>query len=37
MSKIITSVDAIPAAPYYVLSDDAFMSDWGMRYNCTKP
>jgi len=29
MSKTITSVDAIPAAHYYVLSDDAFMSDWG--------
>ncbi len=29
MSKILTTADAIPAAPYYVLSDDAFMSDWG--------
>lgn len=29
MSQMITSADAIPAAPYYVLSDDAFMSDWG--------
>lgn len=29
MSKTITAADAIPAAPYYVLSDDAFMSDWG--------
>ncbi len=29
MSKIITTADAIPAAPYYVLTDDAFMSDWG--------
>jgi len=29
MSKTITFVDEIPAAPYYVLSDDAFMSDWG--------
>ena len=28
MSKTITSADAIPAAPYYVLTDDAFMSDW---------
>jgi len=37
MSKIITSVDAIPAAPYYVLSDDAFMSDWGMRRAVSTP
>jgi hypothetical protein len=29
MSTIITSADAIPTAPYYVLSDDALMSDWG--------
>jgi len=29
MSKTITSADAIPAAPYYVLTDDSFMSDWG--------
>jgi len=29
MSQTITSADAIPAAPYYVLSDDSFMSDWG--------
>ena len=29
MSTLITTAEAIPAAPYYVLSDDAFMSDWG--------
>jgi hypothetical protein len=29
MSTIITTAEAIPAAPYYVLSDDSFMSDWG--------
>jgi hypothetical protein len=29
MSTIITTAEAIPPAPYYVLSDDAFMSDWG--------
>ncbi len=29
MSTIITSADTIPTAPYYVLSDDSFMSDWG--------
>src|SRR5256885_5162881 len=29
MGKIITTAEAIPPAPYYVLSDDSFMSDWG--------
>ncbi len=29
MSRTITSADAIPTAPYYVLTADAFMSDWG--------
>jgi hypothetical protein len=29
MSTIITTAEAIPTAPYYVLSDDSFMSDWG--------
>ncbi len=29
MSTIITSAVEIPEATYYVLSDDAFMSDWG--------
>jgi hypothetical protein len=29
MSTIVTTAEAIPSAPYYVLSDDAFMSDWG--------
>lgn len=29
MSTIVTTAAEIPPAPYYVLSDDAFMSDWG--------
>ena len=29
MSTMVTTAAAIPPAPYYVLSDDAFMSDWG--------
>lgn len=29
MSQIITTAAAIPVTPYYVLTDDAFMSDWG--------
>jgi len=29
MSTIISSADAIPTTPYYVLTDDSFMSDWG--------
>ncbi len=33
MSTIITSADAIPTTPYYVLSDDSFMSDWGEAQN----
>ncbi len=28
MSTTITMATEIPAAPYYVLTDDAFMSDW---------
>src|SRR2546423_1389595 len=30
MSTIITTAEAIPIAAYYVLSDDAFMSNWGL-------
>jgi len=33
MSTIITSADAIPTTPYYVLTDDSFMSDWGEAPN----
>ena len=29
MSTTITTAEAIPPAPYFVLSDNAFMSDWG--------
>ncbi len=29
MSTTITMATEIPAAPYYVLTDDSFMSDWG--------
>ncbi len=29
MSTIITSAREIPAAPYYVLATDSFMSGWG--------
>ena len=29
MSEIVESLDQIPDAAYYVLSDDRFMSDWG--------
>jgi hypothetical protein len=29
MSTTVITATEIPAAPYYVLSDDAFMSDWG--------
>ncbi len=29
MSTTITMTTEIPAAPYYVLTDDSFMSDWG--------